>query len=136
MDATDIIKLRDIHSTTDNLKIFGDNTMYFYDNWKQHNHLIWDDTNEIAYSIRTSTNQYNQSSHQLELISFPYSNIQYLISITDLKTLPEILNKIKTGGANITDEQILEILKELQPISRNSNIEPYGTLSQEANTKL
>ena len=96
--------------------IIGDNMLRFNN---RSDMIIFDDVNEIMYALKVNTDHHiDVVKYPVEVISTPFSNIQYLHTGVSKEQLGLILNCIKNDGA-ITDEQIAVINNAVDRIVAN-----------------
>lgn len=103
MEKAHIQKIRKVLG--DKLSITGDNMLLFTEKVK-HQHVIWDDNNELLYSVRLQMNNYIKDQQPYTIVATSYENIQYLSTSATLEHLNTILTKLKAEGLNINVEDI------------------------------
>lgn len=92
---------------TSPLKITADNIFIFYDNTKQYYDIIWDDENEIMYSIHPSTND-TQDPYPFTITATDYSMIQF---IEPMLTPKQAIEWIESKKSKMTDETYTMAIK-------------------------
>lgn len=80
-------------------------------------HVLWDDANQIAYSIKTNDVIYHQNAGEISITVFPYDVIEFITVKRNLDGLKEYLDKIKSD-VSISDEDVTKIVKDFEPRRR------------------
>lgn len=116
MEKSQIIKLRNLYDKT-GYTVTGDNVELFTnkpesDSSKEF--ILWDDTNELVYSVRINHHYDTQRKKPVILQTTTYDMIQYISAIADIDEFEQIMNSIKSevDCDTLTPDQILALYKE------------------------
>ena len=98
MEKAQIIKLRELYKDT-GYTITGDNIELFVNKPETKaakEFILWDDTNEIVYSIRINHHYSTQKDYPVLIQAATYDIIQYIGTSMNVAQFEQIMNNIKS----------------------------------------
>ena len=104
------------------LYVFLDNCLYFYENLRDAEVFIWDDSNEVVHvigGIRNGDCFYIKSQTPYELYTFGYDVIQGMGVYLSYSDMIKELDNFKKQGL-ITSDKYTESIKKLAPLSKTN----------------
>lgn len=99
MDLQTVKKLRQFHEKYE--IVIDDSSRYRND--LDGNRIVWDDENQVFYSIRTNVSHHLSITKPIEIISVDYDRIMYFRTPTDVKKLKSVLSEFESR--NLIDSE-------------------------------
>lgn len=96
-----------------------DNDHTFHSNLEP---IIWDETNELVYTIRANTDKYTNAESPFRIIAGPMVNIYYFEGYYDYNGLLSMLATLKT--ATLVNDAQIEAIKDWAMEIHNSPLQP------------
>lgn len=98
MEKSQLIKLRELYKhtgytiKTDNAEIFSNKS----ETEEAKEFILWDDANELMYSIRINTHYDTQRKTPVAIMTTSYEMIQFISSLSNVDDFEKIMNNISS----------------------------------------
>lgn len=114
MEISEVKKIRSMYEPLGGFKVWAADA-HVYDNRKEGEEYVWDDTNGLLYVLRLNAEKIYNNKCPYTVEAVDYSIIQYMIQDVDLKQLSGIMNNLKSQNL-ITEKQTTKYLNDFNQI--------------------
>lgn len=114
MEISEVKKIRSMYEPLGGFKVWAADA-HVYDNRKEGEEYVWDDTNGILYVLRLNVEKIYNNSCPYTVEAVDYSIIQYMIRDVDIKGLSTIMDNLKSQNL-LTNSDCVKYINDFNKI--------------------